>query len=57
MLNRDGTCQVTGNLVDEQGNPTALAKIIKEKEGEEKTYFIEFGFMPVSPSARNAPCG
>ncbi len=23
------------------------AKIIKEKEGEEKTYFIEFGFMPV----------
>lgn len=22
-------------------------KIIKEKEGEEKTYFIEFGFMPV----------
>ena len=23
------------------------AKIIKEKEGEEKTYFIEFGFLPV----------
>ena len=23
------------------------AKIVKEKEGEEKTYFIEFGFMPV----------
>ena len=28
-------------------NTPYAAKIIKEKEGEEKTYFIEFGFMPV----------
>ena len=28
-------------------NTPYAAKIIKEKEGEEKTYLIEFGFMPV----------